>query len=140
MEAVTRRRNCADLNDRMIEYELCDDPPRFPGIRSGDLFTVVLRDAETHQLEEIGMRIVGGQYWIGSRDIYKIWGEIIADDMDENYSTLHFEYDERGNIERIYAVRDVRSMPPEKADDLAKKAGYAAGFTALADPFSKRSQ
>ncbi len=130
-ESVAHRHTCSDLNGRTVYYELSEDLPDFSKAGMRDPFTVVLRSQATRQLEEIDIRIVGMNRWAGTEKLRNAWGEIVSDDMDENYSTLHFEYDWNGRIEKIYAVRDTPGVPPERMNALAQQAKYAAEITAL---------
>ncbi len=127
MGEVLLRNSFLDYNPEekpYIVYELTEAVPDFSSFTYGSRHSVVLRNKETHQLEQLNFVICGddGEFFPGVRSL---WGDIESEDY---HAVLVFNFD-GDDVSKITASFCGNSLSRNEFAKIVEKAPYGAAAT-----------
>lgn len=119
-----------------LTYELFDEVPDYTDFKFGECRTIVLRNAETGQLERIEYKLSGGITHHQKPKAYvSYWGDMLTYDY---HCCLVFNFNNDGDCTEITASFCAPSMSHERFEEISKDISYPAEITNRYGWYEKR--
>lgn len=111
-----------------ITYIPYDRVPSCEDYVYGKQDSIILKNKDTNELEQIDYRLIGAIPFIYRFGYQSFWGEI---DADDRYCCLVFNYTLDGSLDKITASFCGKSPTASRFDEMNEKITYAAEITTI---------